>query len=80
MKQNIDITQLLELASRQKEAGNSRVGLSFPELLTVSFVTLKFLGYFPYNWFWAFSPIFIIWIFYIVIFIIGFLIAHFNKR
>lgn len=81
MNQNIDITQLLQLAAAQSQQKQStRTGLSYPELLSIVFVIFKFLGYFTLGWFWAFSPIFIPWIFYSIIFIIGFATNKIYKR
>lgn len=81
MNQNIDITQLLQLvAAQNQQKQSSSGGLSYFELLSIVFVIFKFLGYFTLGWFWAFSPIFIPWIFYGIIFIIGFITAQFNKR
>lgn len=81
MNQNIDITQLLQLAATQSQQKQStRTGLSYFELLSIVFVIFKFLGYFNLGWFWAFSPIFIPWIFYGIIFIIGFATSKLYKR
>ena len=81
MNQNIDITQLLQLVAAQKQQKQvSTTGLSYFEVLSLVFVTFKFLGYFTLSWFWAFSPIFIPWIFYGIIFIIGFVTSKISKR
>jgi hypothetical protein len=81
MNQNIDITQLLQLAAAQgQQKQNTRTGLSYFELLSIVFVIFKFLGYFTLGWFWAFSPIFIPWVFYSIIFLIGFITTQFKKR
>ena len=80
MNQNIDITQLLQLVAAQKQQKQvSTAGLSYFEVLSLVFVTFKFLGYFTLSWFWAFSPIIIPWIFYAIIFLIGFITAQFKK-
>ena len=80
MNQNIDLTQLLQLATAQRQEQSSSKSLTYWELLSVVLVVLKAAGFVSLAWFWAFFPILIPYICYGLVMLTGFIIGKFIKR
>lgn len=47
------------MATEEQARNNRQGGIGFCGLLTIVFITLKILGYFPWSWWWVFSPVWI---------------------
>ena len=46
-------------------------GISFTNLLTILFIALKLTGHIAWSWWWVLSPIWIVSILIIVLFVVG---------
>ena len=81
MNQNIDITQLLQMAAaqHQKQQTPSK-GLSYWEALSIALIVLNATEFISIAWVWTVFPIFIPYICYGLIMLIGYIISKFVKR
>ena len=55
-----------------EQSDGRSAGIGFVGLLTILFIALKLLGKIAWSWWWVLSPIWIMFILYIVVFIIFF--------
>ena len=79
MNQNIDITQLLQMATANQQ--NQRQStITYWQLLSLALVVLKATGFLNVVWFWTFFPLFIPYIILILVAIIGYVTTKHIKR
>lgn len=78
-KNNIDITQLLQLAAAQQQQNSQHKGVTYLQLMSIALLVLKCTGFISCAWFWVFFPVMIPWFFYTFILVVGFLKAKFFK-
>ena len=56
----------------------THVGLTFFDILTLIFITLKLTGVITWSWWWVLSPIWICWGLIIIIVLICFILRYFK--
>jgi hypothetical protein len=79
MNQNIDITQLLQMAAAQQQ-NQRQSAITYWQLLSLALVVLKATGFLNVVWFWAFFPLFIPYIMLTLVAIIGYATTKLIKR
>ena len=60
------------------ETDTTHVGLTFFDILTLIFITLKLTGVITWSWWWVLSPIWICWGLIIIIVLICFILRYFK--
>jgi len=78
MKQNIDITQLLQMAAANQQ-NQHKDTITYWHLLSLILVVLKATDFINVVWFWAFFPLFIPYIILAVAGLIGYIMSKFVK-